>query len=421
MTRKQYRAAFSKLQPSQESVDRLLAFSRQTQPKSGAPIRWASLLAAATLAALLLGGTVYAITNWFRLTEAPSLTEPSLKEVDGPVQPTAQPEPQNGIQLEDPGERNYVCFALENYSTQDENPMETRTLREFLRWSGLPEPGDFTPRELDACYVRYFAQTPDGALLCAELLDSGGLGYPQYFTRYETELVKQGDLHGLEATWLKIREPGLGDTFHLFCHDETLGCTLVISSNRGFEACEALARALRLRDTGLPIPRAETRTVFGLPRAELPEGLIYWENTSLEQELLNARLADPGQDLSALWSSQILSRNDGSSISITARESPMDYSRVESCSLEREGELDGHPARWYREANYRDPELTPGEPDTVLVLWFEDPGCQVELRANLTELRLHPGELEAVAALLRPVAVVLTEEAPVEFHGLSVG
>jgi hypothetical protein len=115
MTKEEYRAAFSRLQPSQEAVDRLLAIPEE-QPKRRRPIRLGSLIAAAIVVVLLLGGTVYAASHWFRMSAEPTLTERPHKEVDGPTQPTDPPKPQVGIEIEDAGSGNYVGFTLDGFS-----------------------------------------------------------------------------------------------------------------------------------------------------------------------------------------------------------------------------------------------------------------------------------------------------------------
>ncbi|MBR3076868.1 MAG: hypothetical protein IKH07_02990 [Oscillospiraceae bacterium] len=421
MTKEEYCAAFSRLQPSQEAVDRLLAISEEAQPKTKRPIRFAALLAAAVLALLLLGGTVYAISHWFRLSAEPTLTERPHKEVDGPTQPTDPPKPQVGIEIEDAGSGNYVGFTLDGFSIPGADTRGTNSMQSWLDYHGLAQDAAL-PGKAEGAYQRYYAAAPDGELLCVEVLDSTGIGYRSYFTRYEAELVREGTFNGLEIVWLRIVEPGLGDTWHLFCRDAALGCTLVVSSSRDFARCEEVAEHLTLVDTGVPIRLSDTKTVFGLGLVELPEGFRYWENVPLSVELLNAAPADPGQNLTALWRSQILSRKDGSNLSISVRGERFDYTKSQSATLIKTGELNGHAARWYRNINYTDPSLTTqGPPSTILVIWYEELGCEVEIWASQEETELHPGELEEIAAMLEPVPVVLTEEAPVEFHGLAQG
>lgn len=420
MTKEQYRTAFSKIQPSKEAVDHLLEIPKGHR-KRRRPIRWTGLVAAALLTVLLLTGAVYAVSHWFRLIPDPTLTERPRKEVDGPTQPTDPPKPQTGIELEDPGEGTYVGFTLEGFSIPGADTRGSYTAQAWLSYNGLLEDRDL-PDELGSVWLRYLAEAPDGEILCVKALDRTGIGYRSYFTRYETELVKEGSLNGLDVVWLRIVEPNLGDTWHLFCRDAALGCILVVSSSRDFVRCEEAAAHLRMVDTGVPIRRSNTKTVFGLGRVELPEGLRYWDSVPLSEELLNAALADSDQDLSVLWRAQILSRTDGSNLSISVRGERSDYSRCQSATLIKTGEIGGHEARWYQNINYLDQELTTqGPPSTILVIWYEDLGCEVEIRASQKETDLHPGELEEFAAKLKPVAVVLTEEAPVEFHGLAVG
>ena len=420
MTKEQYRAAFSKIQPSEEAVNRLMAIPNE-HPKRRASVRLGVLIAAAAAIILLLGGTVYAVSHWFRLTPEPTLTERPRKEADGPTQPTDPPKPQAGIEIEDPGQGNYVGFTLDGFTIPGADTRGTNSMQSWLDYHGLGQNAALSDNA-EAVYQRYYAAAPDGELLCVEMLDRSGVGYRSYFTRYETELVKEGSLNGLDVVWLRIVEPGLGDTWHLFCRDAALGCTLVVSSSRDFARCEEAAAHLRLVDTGVPIRRSDTKTVFGLGRVELPEGLRYWDSVPLSEELLNAALADPGQDLSALWQTQILSRTDGSNLSISVGGERLDYSRSQSATLIKTGEIDGHEARWYRNINYTDLSLTTqGPPSTILVIWYDDLGCEVEIRASQKETELHPGELEEIAAKLEPVAIVLTEEAPAEFRGLAVG
>ena len=357
MNKNTYRSAFSSVRPSREAVEHLLAIPEE-QPKRRRTVRWTTLIAAAVLTALLLSGTVFAASRgWFRMKPSPEITEHSLKEVDGPTQPANPPKPQTGIELENPGQGNYVGFTVNGFSIPGANTLGCLSVEAWLDYRNLLEDYALTDASKNT-YLRYVAETSDGEVLCAEVLDRTGLGYRSYFTRYETEVVKEGTLSGLETVWLRIEEPDGGDTWHLFCREETLGCTLVVSSNRDFARCEALLTHLTLVDTGVPIRRTDTKTVFGVGRVELPEGLRYWQNAPLSTELLNASLADPTQDLSGLWRQQSLSRPDGSSIEIFVYAERLNISRQESASLEKTGTINGQEACWYHDVNYLDTTLT---------------------------------------------------------------
>ena len=420
MTKEQYREAFSRLQPSKEAVDRLMKIPKE-HPKRRVSMRLGALIAVAAIVVLLLAGTVYAVSNWFHITSEPKITEATIKEVDGPVQPADPPKPQAGFEIEDPGQGNYVGFTLDDFAIPGADTLGTNRMQDWLAYYNLGQNAAL-PDHAEDVYQRYFAAAPDGELLCVEMLDRSGVGYRSYFTRYETELVREGSLNGLETVWLRITEPNLGDTWHLFCRDAVLGCTLVVSSSRDFARCEEAVEHLTLVDTGVPIPRTLTKTVFGVRKVELPAGLSYWDTPSLTRDLLGATLADPNQDLTGLWADQILSRTDGSNLNISVRGERHDYTRSQSATLLKTGEIGGHAARWYQNINYTDLSLTTqGPPSTILVIWYEDLGCEVEIWASQEETELHPGELEEIAAKLEPVAVVLTVEAPVEFHGLAMG
>ena len=78
MTKEQYREAFSKIQPSKEAVDRLLEIPKE-HPKRRVSIRLGALIAAAAVVILLLGGTVYAISHWFRLSAERDLSATRLR------------------------------------------------------------------------------------------------------------------------------------------------------------------------------------------------------------------------------------------------------------------------------------------------------------------------------------------------------
>ena len=114
MTKEEYRAAFSKLQPSREAVDRLLAIPEE-QPKRRRPIRLGSMIAAVAIVILMLGGTVYAVTNWFRLSDASQIEDPNQSDTGTP----SQPAPQHAIELEDSNEGNYIGFTLDGWALPD--------------------------------------------------------------------------------------------------------------------------------------------------------------------------------------------------------------------------------------------------------------------------------------------------------------
>ena len=252
MTKEQYRAAFSKLQPSEEAVDRLLAIPTE-QPKPRRRIRLGALIAAAAAVILLLGGTVYAASHWFRLTDGSQIKDPNVYESGEPTRPA----PQNGISLEDPGEGNYIGFTLDGWTLPDRkqgaNDIMLKGVVEF-RSPGAQPTLDLAT--LERAYTRYYPILPDGEMLCIQVLDRDGLGYRDYFTRYKTELVKEGTMNGMETVWLTIQgEPE--DTWHLFCRNDTLHCVLVVSSNRGFARCEEAISHLTMVDTGIPLIAAK--------------------------------------------------------------------------------------------------------------------------------------------------------------------
>ena len=412
MKKEEYRAAFSKLQPSREAVDRLLAIPEE-QPKRGRPIRLGALIAVATIVVLLLAGTVYAVTNWFRLSDANQIEDPNQYDPGTP----SQPAPQHAINLEEPAEGNYIGFTLDGWSLPDRKQSVNNVMLKNVLANRNPN----AQPTLDAgilaiAYTQYFPITLDGEMLCIQVLDRDGLGYRDYFTRYETTLVKEGTLNGMDAVWLTIREPQKGnepgDTYHLFCHSEALHCVLVVSSNRGFDRAEEAVSHLTLVDSGVPLNRKETMTVFGLRLAELPaEFEIDQELTEpLDSTWTAWKRKDPDADLTGAYGCLVLVRpTDGLKLFIGAKAHHVDYEHIGGYELNRTGIINGHEVLWLNSVNS----------DAALVYRYED-GTQVELFAK--------GSGEEIDALLAQLAISIElvpmeiiHEAPLEFTGLYQG
>ncbi len=413
MTKEEYRAAFSKLQPSREAVDRLLAIPEE-QPKRRRPIRLGALIAVAAIVVLLLAGTVYAVTNWFRLSDANQIEDPNQYDPGTP----SQPAPQHAINLEEPAEGNYIGFTLDGWSLPDRKQGVNNVMLKNVLANRSPNAQPTLEAGILAiAYTQYFPITPDGERLCIQVLDRDGLGYRDYFTRYETELVKEGMLQELETVWLKIKgQPNdygnPEDTYHLFCHSEELHCTLVISSNQGFDRAEEALSHLTLVDSGVPMNRKETMTVYGLRLAELPaEFEIDQELTEpLDSTWTAWKRKDPDADLTGVYGCLVLVRpTDGLKLFIGAEAHHVDYEHIGGYELNRTGIINGHEVLWLNSVNS----------DAALVYRYED-GTQVELFAK--------GSGEEIDALLAQLAISIElvpmeiiHEAPLEFTGLYQG
>ena len=411
MTKEEYRAAFSKLQPSREAVDRLLAIPEE-QPKRRRPIRLGALIAVAAIVVLLLAGTVYAVTNWFRLSDANQIEDPNQYDPGTP----SQPAPQHAINLEEPAEGNYIGFTLDGWALPDRMQGANNTMLKGLvanRDSNSQIALD--AETLSRAYTQYYPILLDDEKLCVQVLDRDGLGYRDYFTRYETELVKEGSLKGLEVVWLTIKgrpnDYGLPeDSYHLFCHSEVFHCTLVVSSNRSFERCEEALSHLTLVDSGVPI-RREALIVCGLRLQELPDGFeIDWEYTKLmEDGMPGWERRDLDADLSGVYGYLDLVRPaDGLRIILGAEASHNDYEHVSGHTMIRTGTLNGHEVLWF--------DVGEG---VELVYRYQDgtqahmyaKGYGAEIEAILEDLALH----------VEPVPIDLIKGAPLEFFGLAQG
>ena len=411
MTNEQYREAFSKLQPSLEAVEHLLAIPAE-HPKRRASIRFGTLIAAAAAVILLLGGTVYAVSHWFQLTSGSQIKDPNLTERVVP----SRPAPQSEIRLEDTGEGNYIGFTLNGWSLPDRKGGVNNIMLQGLAENRQPD----SQTALDAAalgevYTQYFPITPDDEKLCVQILDRDGLSYRDYFTRYETELVKEGTLQDLDIVWLTIKGApndfgSPEDTYHLFCHSEELHCTLVISSNRSFERCEEALSHLTLVDSGVPI-RREALTVCGLRLAELPDGFeIDWDDTELlENSMTGWERKDPEADLRGAYSCLTLVRPaDGLRLILRVDAFQDDYANVIGFTLNRTGTLNGHEILWFDK---------PG--GVELFYRFED-GIQACLYAEGSGPEVE-ALLEALALQVEPVSMDLIKGAPLEFHPFAQG
>ena len=412
MTKEEYRAAFSKLQPSREAVDRLLAIPEE-QPKRRRPIRLGALIAVAAIVVLLLAGTVYAVTNWFRLSDASQIEDPNQSDTGTPNQPA----PQHAIELEDSNEGNYIGFTLDGWALPDRkqgiNDIMLKGLVESRNPGAQPS---LDPATLKKAYTQYYPILPDGELLCIQILDRDGLGYRDYFTRYETELIKEGNLKGLEVVWLTIKgRPNdyslPEDSYHLFCHSEALHCTLVVSSNRSFERCEEALSHLTLVDSGVPL-KLEALTVCGVRLNCLPDGFeIDQELTELMDNSWSGwKRKDPNADLSDVYGYLALLRPaDGLRIVIGADAHHLNYDHVGGYSFKRAGTLNGHETLWYD-----------GSSTGTALLYRCCDQYQIHLLTHSWGPEIE-AILETLAVRVEAVPVEIVRQTPLEFRGFSQG
>ena len=411
MTKEQYREAFSKIQPSKEAVDRLLEIPKE-HPKRRFTIRLSALIAVAAVVILLLGGTVYAISHWFQLTDGSQIEDPNQLESGEP----SHPAPQNGIRLEDTGEGNYIGFMLDGWALPDRKGGVNNIMLKGLAANRQPDSqAALDAAALGEAYTKYFPITPDDEKLCVQILDRDGLSYRDYFTRYETELVKEDALQDLDIVWLTIKGApndfgSPEDTYHLFCHSEELHCTLVVSSNRSFERCEEALSHLTLVDSGVPI-RREALTVCGLRLAELPDGFeIDWDDTELlENSMTGWERKDPKADLSGAYGCLVLVRPaDKLRIILRADAFHDDYKHVSGFTLNRTDTLNGHEILWFE------------RPAGVELIYRFEGGNQACLYAGGSGAEVEE-LLEELALQAEPVPVDLIKGAPLEFIGFAQG
>ena len=410
MKQNNYYEAFSQIDLSPAARERLLDIPGEA-PKGTRSLRWGTLAAAAVLAVLMLSGVVYAAANWFQLRDGSQIEDPAQMEN---VEPS-RPAPQNEIKLEDTGEGNYIGFTLNGWSMPDRwEGINNITLKGVTENRQPGSQASLNTEALGELYTQYFPISRDMEMLCVQVLDRDGLNYRTYFTRYETELVKEGTMNGMETVWLLIKgvvtESGVEDTYHLFCHSEALHCTLVVSSNRSFDRCEEALSHVTLVDSGVPI-RREALTVGGLRLPEIPEGFeIDWEFTELlETSMPGWERKDPDADLSGVYGRLELVRPaDGLGITIHAYDTYVDYDRVSGFTRNRAGTLNGHEVLWYDagegiELVYR------YEDGTQAVLYADGSGPEVEAL------------LEELATQIELVTMDLIQGGPLEFYGFAQG
>lgn len=396
MTNEQYRRAFFRLQPSAEAEDRLLNIPNG-QGKARRSIRWGVWAAAAALTVLLLSGAVYAAASWFRLSR-------TAQSENGTVIS------QNDIQLEDQGAGNYIGFTLNGWSLPQRKDGGSLTLKELLETRSPESQSTLDAETLEAAYVRYFPITEENELLCIEVLDRDGLGYRDYYTRYETELVREGKLNGMETVWLRVQEPSLGETFHLFCRSEALHCILVVSSDRSFARAEEAASHVTLADSGVPIERRATSTVRGLKLPDRLEALGFTCREKYGMNLSAQQLADPETDLTGLYRDLAYTREaDGVTVQLWIEDYCDDYENVGGFQLTRREAQGERTDLWF--------ETTP---DGTALLCQDPEGFQIALYINQ---RGEAAEafLKTLSSELETAAVEITAEAPLEFTGLSQG
>ena len=419
MNRESYQTAFSWLEPSPSAVAQAME-AANTKKKARPSARLGTVLAAAALAVALLSGGVFAAAelHWFSLGSGDRIVDPVNTDPERIGSEWELPSAQSVLDFEAPKGDTRIGFRLPDSYQTDKASLECRML-----------PGGL--------YQRYYRAAdlldPDCPLLCIEILDNERTDYRTYYTRCQTEFVKQEKLNGMDTVWLKISHPEYNRTeYCLFRVNEDLGCIAAISSTVSFAEAEQAAADLTFVDSGIPVTPGKTVVYYGMRLGWTPEDMFLDHHDSLAEDwqAINAVLQDPDQDLSEAWTSAHFFYDDeqmscGIGVSIEEnRERFSNPAPIEYGKVYQTGTFCGHEACWVQGKNGS---------TYILVLI---PELKVELKICVTCTRLNPEngikesvvpdeswveKAEKILASIEIIPVPIAEKAPVEYMPFVVG
>ena len=395
-----------------EIDERYIAEAHASAVRTSPRLRQAWILAACVAALALLTGAVWAAARWFRISDAPGVvieTRWRNEEVD---------QPQNLIRFEDPGPGNYVGFLVNGRRSPEDAEVTVDSLHDDLALYGLLDQAKADPEEL-AQAVRYYSTvSPDGEILRARVLERSQIGYRSYYTRYDTELVKEETMNGMDVAWLEVEEEKGVFAWNLICRSEKLRCILMVTSNRSFEAAEELASRLTLVDSGVPMPQGDTIPVFAFRLPMMPDGADSVSCIDLARSYAGWTLRDPGLSLDELCiRAQYNWPLKEHRLTVMLYE-PSYYPELYAGHvLVKTGTVNGHPAAWYEPA---EPKKYTVRNHVFLVLSFSE-GCEIVIDTVQPVAEKYPDILETVASQLELITVEFTDWPPAAFRMLDVG
>lgn len=418
MNRESYQTAFSWLEPSPSAVAQAME-AANTKKKARPSVRLGTVLAAAALAVALLSGGVFAAAelHWFSLGSGERIVDPVNTDPERIGSEWELPSAQGVLDFEAPKGDTRIGFRLPDSYQTDKASLECRML-----------PGGL--------YQRYYRAAdlldPDCPLLCIEILDNERTDYRTYYTRCQTEFVKQEKLNGMDTVWLKISHPEYNRTeYCLFRVNEDLGCIAAISSTVSFAEAEQAAADLTFVDSGIPVTPEEAVVYYGMRLGWIPEDMTVDHHHSLADDwsVVNATLLNPEQALSEAWTGASIIRFDETehvhmSVTITQDlDRFYDSARVEYGEIYKTGTLGGYEARWvHSRSGDTAVEIYVPEYRVMLSIWINCTDMDPE--SNYAILPAEDSLVEKAEQILTAIEIVsvpVSEEAPVEYMPFAVG
>ncbi len=407
MNREDYQNAFSKLEPSPELIE--TALSGRRKHRSGA--RLGTVLLAAVLVTAVLAGTVFAAVHfhWFSIGDAEHIVRPTHDTEAAHKDESGQPDPQNLLTLEGPSSATRIGFTLPESYLDGQDTLNCWMLSDGLyrRYYRNPDPDD-----------------PESPLLTAEIVYDA-----DYLTRYASELVREGELAGLQTVWLKVEGSADGrPQYVLFQRNEALGCFGMIVSTESFEAAEQLAADMEYRDSGIELAQREDPVYYGFRLGWEPENWTPDSKTVMADRwyLVNAKLRDENLDLQEILLSQnfVFVGETSCTIGISLVEGLTDIAPIEYGTVYKTETVDGRVVRWvngYGGDSFV--QILFREQQVQLIACISCYGPNVET-GDMEELPAEEAFVEIAERLLESaelIPVAIAEPAPQDFYPFSVG
>lgn len=408
---KKYQAAFEKIEPSDHTVDELLAISGQPKKHKIRPV----LLAAAVVAVIaVLTATAFGVRSWLQVRTAQPQSVNAAEQTDNVpgVNPSS-----TVIDLQVDGAPTYIGFKLSDEYTERADTGSCASMLELLELKDLTNESTFSEEELKALYTRYYFTTEQGEtfeVLNIDILNAAAANYRDYFTNEQITVEKEETFCDMDCAWIMIdNEDELLRSYNLFMFSEQYRCVVIITSNVSFAEAEAAAGALKLVDTEVPVNPEDYSVRYAMRFAYLPDNIEITDNGLLSNQLWGDEVALDEEELEGLYEFVT---------SATVPVNAFEVRRSLDIVLTPDMELccpDGWTVvKTYKVGIFDAQCMRSDDGDEMIYLWDAESRCEIMLAGSAD---CPMAELEKISAGLELVKVPLVTAGPLEFNGLAAG
>lgn len=406
---KQYQAAFENIEPSDHTVDKLLAIPEQPKKNKTHPVLLAAAVAAVVAA---LTATAFGVRSWLQIRSPQSADAAEQTETVPGINASS-----TVIDLQVDGKPTYIGFRLSDEYAERADTGSCCSMFELLETKDLMGKSTLSAQELQTLYTRYHSMTEQGETFEAlniDILNAAAANYRDFYTNEQSTVEKEETFCDMDCAWIMVdNENELLRTYNLFMFSEQYRCVVVITSNISFAEAEAAARALELVDTQVPVNAEDYSVRYAMRFAYLPDNIEITDAGLLSNQLWGDTVALSEEEMEGLYEFVT---------SATAPVNAFEVRRSLDIVLTPDMELccpDGWTVlKTYKVGIFDAQCMRSKDGDEMIYLWDAESRCEIMLSGS-EECPM--AELEKIAAGLELVKVPLVTAGPLEFNGLAAG